>query len=99
MHIRPNCEECHEKLGRALLAANDLPGSVSELEEATRLNPNDAKAHFELGRVLRQAGQMDRANQEFAASKKLYSAHSQNKRPRRYYFFVAMRISSASRAR
>lgn len=76
-HIRSNCEECHEKLGRALLATNDLPGSISELEEATRLNPNDAKAHFELGRALRQAGQMDRANQEFAASKKLYSAHSQ----------------------
>jgi tetratricopeptide (TPR) repeat protein len=76
-HIRPNCEECHEKLGRALLATNDLPGSISELEEATRLDPNDAKAHYELGRALRQAGQMDRANQEFAASKKLYSAHSQ----------------------
>jgi len=76
-HIRPNCEECHEKLGRALLANNDLPGSISELEEAIRLNANDAKAHFELGRALRQAGQMDRANQEFAASKTLYSAHSQ----------------------
>ena len=76
-HIRPNCEVCHEKLGRALLATNDLPGSINELEEATHLDPTDAKAHFELGRALRQAGQADRANQEFAASKKLYSAHSQ----------------------
>lgn len=76
-HIRPNCEVCHEKLGRALLATSDLPGSISELDEATRLDPNDPKAHFEFGRALRQAGQMDRANQEFAASKRLYSAHSQ----------------------
>jgi Flp pilus assembly protein TadD len=76
-HIHSGCEVCHEKLGRALLATNDLPGSIGELEEAIRLDQTDAKAHFELGRALRQAGQMDRANQEFAASKKLYSAHSQ----------------------
>ena len=75
--IQPGCEVCHEKLGRALLATNDLQESIDELDEATRLDPNDAKAHFELGRALRQAGQADRARQEFAASKKLYSAHSQ----------------------
>jgi Flp pilus assembly protein TadD len=75
--IRPGCEICHEKLGRALFSTGDLPGSIRELEEAARLDPNDAKVHFELGRALRQSGQVDRANQEFEASKKLYSAHSQ----------------------
>jgi Flp pilus assembly protein TadD len=68
---------CREKLGRALLATIDLPGSIAELEEATRLDPNDPKPHFELGRALRQAGQIERAKQEFAESQKLYSAHSQ----------------------
>lgn len=75
--IRLSCGVCHEKLGRALLATNDLPGSIAELEEATRLDPNDPKAHFEMGRALRQAGQTERAKQEFAVSRKLYSAHSQ----------------------
>lgn len=76
VRIRGACEVCHEKLGRALLATNDLPGSIAELEEATRLDPKDPKAHFELGRALRQAGQTERAKEEFAASQKLYSAHS-----------------------
>ena len=75
--IRSTCAVCHEKLGRALLAANDLPGSIAELEEATRLDPNDPKVHYELGRALRQAGQTEHAKQEFATSQKLYSAHSQ----------------------
>jgi len=75
--IRPQCEVCHEKLGQALLATNDVAGSIDELDEAIRLDEKDAKAHFELGRALRQAGQTDRAKQEFAASQKLYSAHSQ----------------------
>ncbi len=77
VRIRSSCAVCHEKLGRALLASNDLPGSIAELEEATRLDPNDPKAHFELGRALRQDGQSERAKQEFAASQKLYSVHSQ----------------------
>lgn len=77
VRIQPACEVCHEKLGRALLATNDLSGSIAELEEAIRLNPKDPKAHFELGRALRQAGQTERARQEFAESQKLYSAHSQ----------------------
>ncbi len=78
VRIKPDCADCHEKLGRALLATHDIPGSIGELEEATRLNPNNPKTHFELGRALRQAGQTERAQQEFAASQKLYSTHSQD---------------------
>lgn len=76
VRVRPGCELCHEKLGRALLSTNDVQASIGELEEATRLDPNDPKAHFELGRALRQAGETERAQQEFAVSKRLYSAHS-----------------------
>ena len=77
IQIQPNCAVCHAKLGRALLATHDIPGSIAELEEAERLDPKDPKTHFELGRALRQAGQTERAQEEFAASQKLYSAHSQ----------------------
>jgi tetratricopeptide (TPR) repeat protein len=75
--IRPDCAACHQKLGRALLLTHDLPGSIAELETATRLDPKDPKAHYELGRALRQVGQTERAQQEFAASQKLYATHSE----------------------
>lgn len=76
-HIRPESAICHEKLGRALLAVHDSTGGVAELEQATRLDPKNPKTHFELGRALRQAGQAERAQQEFSLSQKLYSEHSQ----------------------
>ena len=77
VRIRSSCAPCREKLGTALLAIDDLPGSIAELEEAARLAPKDPKAHFELGRALRKSGQTERAKQEFAASQKLYSSHSE----------------------
>ena len=77
VRVRSSCGTCHEKLGTALLATGDIPGSVAELEEAVHLEPKDPKAHFELGRALRRAGQTERAKQEFAASQQLYSSHSQ----------------------
>jgi Flp pilus assembly protein TadD len=77
VHIRPDCASCHEKLGRALITTQDGAGGIAELEQATRLDPKDPKTHYELGRALRQAGQAERAKQEFSMSQKLYSAHSQ----------------------
>jgi Flp pilus assembly protein TadD len=77
VRIQPDCAQCHERLGRALQATNDLSGSIAELEEAIRLDPKDPKSHFELGRALRMDGRTERAMQEFAASQQLYSSHSQ----------------------
>lgn len=76
-HINPDNASCHEKLGRALIATHQNAEGVAELERAIRLDPKDPKTHYELGRALRQAGQAERAQQEFALSQKLYSAHSQ----------------------
>jgi tetratricopeptide (TPR) repeat protein len=76
-HIRQSCAACHEKLGRALLATHDEPEGLAELEKATQLDPKNPKIHFEFGRALRQAGQMDRAMQELSLSQKLYSTHSE----------------------
>jgi tetratricopeptide (TPR) repeat protein len=77
VHIRPDCAACHEKLGRALLTTHALPEGIAELEKSAQLEPANPKTHYELGRALRQAGQADRAQQEFAISQKLYAAHSQ----------------------
>ena len=77
VRIRTDCSACHEKLGMALLSTDDVRASIAELELAAKLDPQDPKAHFELGRALRKAGQTERAKQEFAASQRLYSTHSQ----------------------
>jgi Flp pilus assembly protein TadD len=76
VHIKPGSAACHEKLGSAMVASNDLTDGVRELEQAVQLDPQDPKKHYELGRALRQAGQVDRAKQEFAASQKLYATGS-----------------------
>jgi tetratricopeptide (TPR) repeat protein len=74
--IRPVCAVCHEKLGRALLATNDVAGAVAELQEAEHLDPANPRTHYELGRALRQDGQTKRAQEEFSLSQKLYGTHS-----------------------
>ena len=76
-HISAACALCHEELGRALLANHENDEGIAELDQAAQLDPKNPKTHFELGRALRQAGQLERAQQEFAISQKLYTAHSQ----------------------
>jgi tetratricopeptide (TPR) repeat protein len=75
--IKPDSAICHERLGRALLASKDASEGIAELETAARLEPGNPRTHFELGRALRQAGHIERAQQEFAISQKLYTTHSQ----------------------
>jgi len=75
--IRLGCAQCHEKLGRALVETHDVAAGIAELQEATKLDPTDPKAHYELGRALRQAGQNERAQEEIKISQSLYAAHSQ----------------------
>ena len=77
VRIKAACGPCHEKLGRALLATHDATAGIAELEEAIRLEPENPRTHYELGRALRQAGQTERAQQEFNISQKLYASHSQ----------------------
>ena len=60
------------------MATHALDEGIRELETSAQLDPNSPKTHYELGRALRQAGQADRAQQEFAIIEKLYAAHSQD---------------------
>jgi tetratricopeptide (TPR) repeat protein len=76
-HIRHDCVPCHEKLGRALLATHDTAGGLQELSIATQLDPKSPKMHYEYGRALRQAGQLEHAQKELSLSQSLYSAHSE----------------------
>lgn len=75
--IRHDCVPCHERLGRALLATHDTAGGLQELAVATQLDPKNPKMHYEYGRALRQAGQLEHAQQELSLSQTLYSAHSE----------------------
>jgi tetratricopeptide (TPR) repeat protein len=75
--ILPDSVACHEKLGRALFAAQDTAGGLAGLEQATRMDPANPKTHYEFGRALRQVGQTERAQLELSLSQKLYGAHSQ----------------------
>jgi tetratricopeptide (TPR) repeat protein len=76
--IKPDCADCHQKLGRALIGSQDTNGGIAELEKAEQLDPKDPKTHYELGRALRSVGQIERAKQELQLSQSLYKTHSQN---------------------
>ncbi|HET9101296.1 MAG TPA: tetratricopeptide repeat protein, partial [Acidobacteriaceae bacterium] len=71
------CAECHAMLGRALAATGKVAEGVHELEQAVTLAPNDPKAHYQLARLYRQAGDKAHAKEQFALSAKLYGSKSQ----------------------
>jgi tetratricopeptide (TPR) repeat protein len=75
--IATKCTACHEKLGRALLAAGDVNGGLKELETAALLDPKNPKMHFQLGLAYRTAGNLEKSRAEFALSQSLYGEHSQ----------------------
>lgn len=70
--IAPNRAVCHEKLGRALILLHDTGGAVKELEIAAQLEPTNAKTHYELGIIYREAGAVDKAHSESVLSQSLY---------------------------
>src|SRR5271157_303314 len=60
----------HANLGRANLDANNLPAAISELEDAVRLMPSSASAHFYLAEAYRRAGREADAGGEAAEFEK-----------------------------
>jgi tetratricopeptide (TPR) repeat protein len=57
----PGRADLHFELGHVKRILRDLRGSISEFEIASRLAPDDAKALYALGDVLRAAGDNERA--------------------------------------
>jgi tetratricopeptide (TPR) repeat protein len=62
---------CHTGLGRANLDANHLDTGIAELENAVRLMPTNASAHYFLAEAYRQAGRKADAEKERAAFEKV----------------------------
>jgi Tfp pilus assembly protein PilF len=62
-----------------------LKEAQPELEEAARLEPENAAAHFQLGRLYKQLKLTDRAKKEFERAGEIQSRealpHSQQKQP------------------
>jgi tetratricopeptide (TPR) repeat protein len=77
VRVAPTNAVCHEKLGRALMQIEDVQDGVSELQSAARMDASNPRIHFELGRAYRDAGKADKAAAEFALSRSLYGAHSE----------------------
>lgn len=60
-----NSFSAYYNLGVAAKNAGDLSAAATALQRASQIKPNDAKAHFELGRCYLKLGQTLDANQEY----------------------------------
>ena len=76
--IAPKSATCHEKLGRALEQSGNTIDGVRELEVAVQLDPKNPNIRFELGHAYREAGALEKARAEFAASQELRRERDRN---------------------
>ena len=61
----PDNAAIHRALAFGRLSRNDLAGAEAELRVAVEREPNDLRAHFQLGDVLRRLNRLDDAQREF----------------------------------
>ncbi len=80
IQIAPDNSECHEQLSRALSRSgkdqNDR--AQKEMLEAIRLDPYNARLHFQLGILYRQARKPELATEQLSLSGKLYGSHAKD---------------------
>jgi Tfp pilus assembly protein PilF len=57
--------------GLKKLALKDTATALGQLREAVRLDPENARAHYELARVLKTQGQPAEAGRHFAEARRL----------------------------
>lgn len=65
IQMNPDSSEAHLGLGKSDLAAGQIDGAISELEESLRLRPGDAQARRLLSQAYRRKGDSQKA-EEFA---------------------------------
>lgn len=70
----PSAGAAYEK-GKALIASSDFTGAITALEEADRLQPNNADVHNLLGFSNRKAGHLDKALANYAIALKIDPNH------------------------
>jgi predicted TPR repeat methyltransferase len=79
--LHPNVPQAIVALGDALLALGHLPVAIAEYQRALRLDPNWLDARLKLGLAWLEAGEADRAQEQFDAmgveNVALFSAHMQ----------------------
>ena len=74
--IAPGDMRCNEELARALDQNGEFVSAVVYMKQAVQLQPDNARLHFELGKIYRHAGQHEMAKQESKISQQLYGSHS-----------------------
>ena len=74
--IAPLNVKVHEQLARALEQLGDRVAALQQMQQAVRLDAQNARLHFALGQMYRRAGQAEEARKELQLSGQLYGAHS-----------------------
>jgi Flp pilus assembly protein TadD len=69
--VTKNNYVAHGLLGDALTREKRFDEAIEQLQEASRLNPNDAKLHYRLGTGLENKGQLDGAINQYRETIKL----------------------------
>ncbi len=74
LQLDPSLQESHYRLGQLALQANDAPAALLHLNEALRLNPNDARVHFAFARLYRKQQRASEAQREMELFTRLQQA-------------------------
>lgn len=89
--LNPNIGEAVLALGEILSALDHLPAAIAEFQRALRLDPNSAAARFALGCAWSEAGEAEKALDEFVRlppdsvpelAEKIFLATAMRDRPR-----------------
>lgn len=76
LEIRSNFAPAHMSLANVLSLEGKKAEALTHYVEASRENPDDEAAHYELARALRSAGRVQEANSEMDLFLKLKKAHA-----------------------
>ena len=68
---RPSWPEARVKLARALLSSDRLEAALRQLNKVVEADPENADAHYQLGRAWTKKGRPDQARRHFALFEKL----------------------------
>jgi tetratricopeptide (TPR) repeat protein len=69
--LRPDLAAAHLDLAVALADSYDLPGALTETNEAVRLAPQSGVVHFYRGRVLYDLGRSEEARTDFETARQI----------------------------
>ena len=76
--LAPTFARGYLALGKALLQEGGVPEAVTDLQEATRLDPNSGEAHYQLGLALARSGKQQEGAAEVQKGRELSAADERN---------------------